>query len=93
MSGYENDLPLIGGAKALNAILKIGQHLDSEQYAKMLVEPIVRMFASPDRAIRISLLENMPKFIDHIPNKTVTNQVFPNVVSILETTITYAFFF
>lgn len=73
----------LGGAKALNAILKIGQHLDTEQYAKMLVEPIVRMFASPDRAIRISLLENMPKFIDHIPNKTVTNQVFPNVVSIL----------
>lgn len=70
-----------GGAKALNAILKIGQHLDSEQYAKMLVEPIVRMFASPDRAIRISLLENMPKFIDHIPNKTVTNQVFPNVAT------------
>ncbi|KAI9319642.1 armadillo-type protein [Dichotomocladium elegans] len=68
-----------GGAKALNAILKIGQHLDSDQFEKILVEPIVRMFASPDRAIRVSLLENMPKFIEHIPSKVVTNQIFPNV--------------
>ncbi|KAI9496704.1 armadillo-type protein [Zychaea mexicana] len=70
-----------GGAKSLGAILKIGQHLDNEEYEKVIVDPIVRMFASPDRAIRVSLLENVPKFIEHIPNKAVSNQIFPHVAT------------
>jgi SCY1-like protein 1 len=69
-----------GGAKALSAIVKIGDHLSNEEYESIVIEPIMRMFASPDRAIRVSLLENMPKFIDHMTNKMVTNQVFPNIV-------------
>lgn len=71
-----------GGAKALSAIVKVGDHLSDEEYEDIVIEPIIRMFASPDRAIRVSLLENMPKFINHMTNKMVTNQVFPNVVSI-----------
>ncbi|KAI9243995.1 armadillo-type protein [Phascolomyces articulosus] len=70
-----------GGAKALGAILKIGEHLDNEEYEKVIVDPIVRMFASPDRAIRVTLLENMPKFIEHIPSKAVNNQIFPHVAT------------
>ncbi|ORY93721.1 armadillo-type protein, partial [Syncephalastrum racemosum] len=70
-----------GGAKALNAILKIGQLLPEDGFEADVVPPIVRMFASPDRAIRASLLENMPHFIDHVPKKTVTDQIFPNVAT------------
>ncbi|KAI8092662.1 armadillo-type protein [Halteromyces radiatus] len=70
-----------GGAKALNAIMKIGEHLPDDEFDKVLVTPILRMFASPDRAIRVSLLENMPKFIDHIPDKVVCAQVFPHVAT------------
>lgn len=69
-----------GGAKALSAIVKVGDHLSSEEYESIIIQPIIRMFASPDRAIRVSLLENMPKFIDHMTPKMVTNQVFPNIV-------------
>lgn len=72
-----------GGAKVLSSILKVGEHLSDEEYENVVIQPIVRMFASPDRAIRVSLLENMHKFIDHMSNKMVTNQVFPNVVSII----------
>ncbi|KAI7906564.1 uncharacterized protein BX663DRAFT_427236 [Cokeromyces recurvatus] len=70
-----------GGAKALSAIVKVGDHLSDEEYEAIMIEPIIRMFASPDRAIRISLLENMPKFISHMSNKMVTNQVFPNIAT------------
>lgn len=70
-----------GGAKALNAIMKIGEHLPDDEFDKVLVTPILRMFASPDRAIRVSLLENMPKFIDHIPDKVVSAQIFPHVAT------------
>lgn len=70
-----------GGAKALSAIVKVGEHLSDEEYESVVIQPIIRMFASPDRAIRVSLLENMPKFIDHMTNKMITNQVFPHIVS------------
>lgn len=71
-----------GGAKALSAIVKVGEHLSDEEYESVVIQPIIRMFASPDRAIRVSLLENMPKFIDHMTNKMITNQVFPHIVSV-----------
>ncbi|KAI8059837.1 hypothetical protein BDF21DRAFT_370083 [Thamnidium elegans] len=70
-----------GGAKALSAIVKVGDHLSTEEYQAVIIEPIIRMFSSPDRAIRVSLLENMPKFIDHMTNKMVTTQVFPNIAT------------
>ncbi|ORX50585.1 ARM repeat-containing protein [Hesseltinella vesiculosa] len=70
-----------GGAKALNAILKIGQHMPEEDFDKVLLAPILRMFSSPDRAIRVSLLENLPKFIDHLTDKVVCQQVFPHVAT------------
>ncbi|KAG1047677.1 hypothetical protein G6F43_009887 [Rhizopus delemar] len=70
-----------GGAKVLSAIIKVGDHLSDEEYESIVIEPVIRMFASPDRAIRVSLLENMPKFIGHMTNKMVTDQVFPNVAT------------
>lgn len=66
----------------MNAILKIGHQLPDDGFEADVIPPIVRMFASPDRAIRVSLLENMTHFIDHVPSKTVANQIFPNVVCI-----------
>ncbi|OBZ83281.1 putative inactive serine/threonine-protein kinase scy1 [Choanephora cucurbitarum] len=70
-----------GGAKALSAIVKVGEHLTTEEYQSIVIAPIVRMFASPDRAIRVSLLDNMPKFIGHMNNKMVTNQIFPSIAT------------
>ncbi|KAI8378521.1 hypothetical protein BD560DRAFT_325218 [Blakeslea trispora] len=70
-----------GGAKALSAIVKVGEHLTTEEYQAIVIAPIVRMFASPDRAIRVSLLDNMPKFINHMNNKMVTNQIFPSIAT------------
>ncbi|KAI8883737.1 hypothetical protein K501DRAFT_333114 [Backusella circina FSU 941] len=76
-----------GGAKALSAIVKVGDHVSDEEYTSIIIEPIVRMFASPDRAIRVSLLENMPKFIHHMTNKMVTNQIYPNIATGFSDTI------
>ncbi|KAG1472756.1 hypothetical protein G6F56_001345 [Rhizopus delemar] len=70
-----------GGAKVLSAIIKVGDHLSDQEYASIIIEPVVRMFASPDRAIRVSLLENLPKFVGHMTNKMVTEQVFPNIAT------------
>ena len=42
---------------------------------------IVRLFSIPDRAIRVFLLDNLPKMIEHIPNNIVNNKIFPDMMS------------
>ncbi|RHZ46884.1 hypothetical protein Glove_606g66 [Diversispora epigaea] len=70
-----------GGSKVLVPILKIGNTLDDEEYEAVIVIAIVKMFSVPDRAIRLSLLENLSLFIDRLDNKTVNDKVFTNVVT------------
>ena len=69
------------GAKALNPILKLGSKLTQEEFDLLIVPIIVKLFASPDRSIRISLCENMGHFITHLNNKTVTDKIFPNLAT------------
>ncbi|GBC08197.1 hypothetical protein RclHR1_07960013 [Rhizophagus clarus] len=70
-----------GGAKVLPPIIKIGNSLSSTEYEQVIVTAIVKMFAVPDRTIRLSLLENMGSFIDKLSNKTVNDQIFQHVVT------------
>ncbi|KAF9978646.1 hypothetical protein BGZ73_001299 [Actinomortierella ambigua] len=66
-----------GGAKVLAPIVKIGQDLDEQEYDAMVGGVIVKMFASTDRAIRLSLLENLAGFIERINKKVVNDKIFP----------------
>ncbi|KAG0269968.1 hypothetical protein DFQ27_001229 [Actinomortierella ambigua] len=66
-----------GGAKVLAPIVKIGQDLDEQEYETMVGGVIIKMFASTDRAIRLSLLENLTGFIERINKKVVNEKIFP----------------
>ncbi|CAG8444939.1 2855_t:CDS:10 [Dentiscutata heterogama] len=58
----------------LPSIIKIGETLDDNEYEQFIVTSIIKMFAVPDRAMRLSLLENLGSFIDHLDNKTVNEK-------------------
>src|SRR5947209_3704429 len=70
-----------GGPKVFGAIMKIGAKLSDEEYETRLVPVIVRLFASPDRALRVCLLDNLPLMIDRLPQKEVNGKIFPMIVS------------
>ena len=70
-----------GGPKVFGAILKIGAKLSDDEYESRLVPVIVRLFASPDRALRVCLLDNLPMMIDRLPQKEVNGKIFPMMVS------------
>jgi SCY1-like protein 1 len=70
-----------GGSKVLTAILKIGAKLTEDEYATKITPVIVRLFANPDRAVRVSLLDSLPLMIDRLPQKVVNDKVFPQMVS------------
>ncbi|KAI8822171.1 armadillo-type protein [Fimicolochytrium jonesii] len=67
------------GAKALGPILKLGGKLEQEEFDSAVVPIIVKLFASTDRAIRVSLCEGLPSFVNNLNAKIVTEKIFPNL--------------
>ena len=70
-----------GGPKALEAALKIGLKLSDDDFATKMTPVIIRLFASPDRAIRVCLLDNLPSMVPRLSQKDVSNKIFPSVVT------------
>lgn len=64
-----------------NMVLKIGAKLSDDEYEAQLTPVLVRLFSSPDRAIRVCLLDSLPLMIDHLSAKIVNDKVFPNLVT------------
>ncbi|KAI8587461.1 armadillo-type protein [Geranomyces variabilis] len=69
------------GAKALAPILKLGGKLNQQEFDALVVPIVVKMFASTDRVIRVSLCEGLPGLIDHLNAKVVTEKIFPNLAA------------
>lgn len=69
-----------GGAKVFGTVMQIGTKLSDEEYETQITPVVVRLFANPDRAIRVCLLNNFPLMIDHLPQKIVTDKIFPQMV-------------
>lgn len=70
-----------GGPKVFGVVMKISSKLSDEEYDAQITPVIVRLFASPDRAIRVCLLDNLPLMIDHLSQKIVNDKIFPQMVT------------
>ncbi|KAF1358769.1 ARM repeat-containing protein [Lizonia empirigonia] len=70
-----------GGAKVFGTVMQIGQKLSDEEYETQITPVVVRLFANPDRAIRVCLLDNLPLMIDHLPQRLVNDKIFPQMVT------------
>ncbi|KAL8802557.1 MAG: hypothetical protein Q9182_003722 [Xanthomendoza sp. 2 TL-2023] len=70
-----------GGPKVFASVMKIGAKLSEEDYNSKLTPVIVRLFANPDRAIRVCLLDHLPSMIEHLPQKTVNDKIFPQMIT------------
>ena len=69
-----------GGAKVLNVIMKIATKLSEDEYDQQITPVIIRLFGNQDRALRVSLLDNLPLMIEHLSQKVISNQIFPQMV-------------
>lgn len=70
-----------GGPTVFSVVLKIGTKMTDDEYESQLTPVLIRLFGSPDRAIRMCLLDNLPLMIDHLSAKLVTDKVFPNLAT------------
>lgn len=71
-----------GGPKALGVIVKISAKLTNDDFDARMVPFVVRLFANPDRAIRVCLLDSLGLMIDRLPQKIVNDKIFPHMVRI-----------
>jgi len=73
-----------GGVSAstlLPLVLLYGANVSPVDIQKMILDPIVKLYASPDRGTRIALLDCLPEYVDKLDKKTVSDKVFPHLVS------------
>lgn len=70
-----------GGPKVFNVVLQIGDKLTEEEWETSITPALIRLFALPDRATRVFLLENLSRMIDHLPKQVVTNKIFPQMLT------------
>jgi SCY1-like protein 1 len=70
-----------GGPKVFAAVLKIASKLSEDEYEAKLIPVIVRLFNSPDRAMRVCLLDNLPLMIHRFSQKDVSTKIFPPMVT------------
>lgn len=70
-----------GGPKVFSAMLKIGTKMSDDEFETRLLPVILRLFASPDRAMRVCLLDNLSGMIDRIPQKEVNGKIFPAMIT------------
>jgi SCY1-like protein 1 len=68
-------------APALTVLLKMGAWLSPDQFNLKVLPTIIKLFASNDRAIRVSLLQHIDQFGDSLSSQIVDEQVFPNVAT------------
>lgn len=72
-----------GGPALLPLILSLSASLPATEYSSVVIQPLIRMFATPDRAMRMALLEGLDKFADKLTNKDVQEKIWPHLVSFL----------
>ncbi|KAJ7594647.1 hypothetical protein C8J56DRAFT_927286, partial [Mycena floridula] len=70
-----------GGASAatiLPIVLQIGKNVPSDDYSTIIVTPLVKLYASPDRGTRMALLDHLPEYVEKLDKKTV-DKIFPHL--------------
>ncbi|CAK7225979.1 Nuclear aminoacylation-dependent tRNA export pathway component [Sporothrix eucalyptigena] len=69
-----------GGPKAFGIVMKVGTKLSNDDFESRVTPVVIRLFANPDRAIRVCLLDNLPLMIDRFTQRIVNDKIFPQVV-------------
>jgi len=79
-----------GGASAATIVplvLQFGINVAPDDYGTIIITPLVKLFASPDRGTRIALLEALPDFAEKLDKKTIVDKIWPNLVFVFHSII------
>ena len=73
-------LPTAPSSAMLPLVLELGKVVPSSDYGKLVLEPVIRLYSSPDRGTRMALLDGLAEYSDKLDSKTVVEKVWPHLV-------------
>jgi SCY1-like protein 1 len=53
--------------------------MESEEFVKLVLPSLIKLFASTERAVRIALLQNVGSYAQHLSNSLVADTLWPQV--------------
>ncbi len=65
-------------------MIQLGTFVPSDEYKSLVLDPVVNLFANPDRGTRMAILEVLPEFADKLDKQTVSEKIWPHLVSIVD---------
>ncbi|KAF9219571.1 ARM repeat-containing protein [Gyrodon lividus] len=71
-----------GGASAaaiVPLVLQFGKNVATDDYSNVVLAPLVKLYASPDRGTRMALLDSLQEYADKLDKKAVVDNVWPNL--------------
>ncbi|WVQ84322.1 hypothetical protein IAT38_006474 [Cryptococcus sp. DSM 104549] len=74
-------LPTAPSSAMLPLVLELGKLVPPSEYGKVVLEPVVRLYTSPDRGTRMALLDGLGEYADKMDAKMVTEKVWPNLIT------------
>jgi len=84
VSALERGGASTSAASIVPLLLQLGKNVPTdEEYAAVVIGPVVSLFSSPDRGVRMALLDNLDEFKDKMDKKTVVDKVWPHLVGII----------
>ena len=75
-------LPSAPSSAMLPLVLELGKHVPPSDYTKVVLDPVVKLYTSPDRGTRMALLDGLGEYADKMDAKTVQDRVWPHLVNI-----------
>jgi len=68
-----------GNARVFPSVIRIGAMMPPEEFVNTVVPSIVKWYTSPDRALRIYLLQHLGEYHQHLNANVVADKIFPQV--------------
>ncbi|KAA1077660.1 hypothetical protein PGT21_015179 [Puccinia graminis f. sp. tritici] len=69
------------GPTLLPLAISISSSLSQAEFSTIVLQSLIKIFASPDRAIRLSLLELLPQYVDHLDRSVVVEKIWPSLLT------------
>jgi SCY1-like protein 1 len=64
----------------LPLVLSLGKLVPEKEYGKLVLDPVVKLYTSPDRGTRMALLDGLSEYSDKMDQRTVQERVWPHLV-------------
>lgn len=61
-------------------VLQFGRNVPPEDYSHTVLVPLIKLYASPDRGVRMALLDNLLEYAERLEKKAVNDQIWPSLV-------------